>query len=121
MKMIQFRKLMGMTQAELAARCETTQQTIAKIENGLVDPKFSTLRKVADALNCELPDLFFSRVEFVSQINEVVSTHKLNLKKIGMMGLNDICAMEKHIPQYHPYWEKIVISNNSVKLKEESK
>ena len=119
MKMVQIRKKKGITQAELAHRCETTQQTIAKIEKGLVDPKLSTLRKVADALGCELRELFFSHDEFINQLNGVVREHQLNLKKIGVMGLNDICSIEKHISQYHPYWEKVVVSNNSIKLKEE--
>ncbi len=116
MKLVQLRKKKGITQAELAARCETTQQTIAKIEKGLVEPKLVTLRKLSNALGCELPELFFSRNEFISQINEVIQGHKLNLKKVSVMGLNDLCAEEKHIPPFHPYWENVVISNNSVKL-----
>ena len=119
MKMMQIRKQRGLTQAELAELCNTTQQTIAKIEKGFVDPKLSTLHKIAEALDCELNELFFSKGEFVSQINSVIKEHHIDLKKSKVIGLNTICANEKHIPSYHPYWEKIVISNGLVKLKEE--
>lgn len=120
MKMMQLRKKKGVTQAELASLCETTQQTIAKIEKGLVDPKLSTLNKIAVALGCELSELFFSKSEFVSQINAVIREHRIDPKKSKVIGLNAICSAEKHIPSFHPYWEKIVISNGQVKLKEEN-
>jgi len=119
MKMMQIRKKRGITQAELAELCHTTQQTIAKIEKGFVDPKLSTLHKIAEALNCEPGELLFSKAEFVSQINSVIKEHQVDLKKSKVIGLNAICANEKHIPSYHPYWERIVISNGLVKLKEE--
>jgi transcriptional regulator with XRE-family HTH domain len=119
MKMMQLRKRKGITQAELAERCETTQQTIAKIEKGLVDPKLSTLNKIAEALDCELAELFFTKSEFVSQINSVIKEQNVDVKKSKIIGLNYICASEKQIPSFHPYWEKIVISNGHVKLKEE--
>ena len=120
-KIMQIRKKKGVTQAELAERCETTQQTIAKIEKGLVDPKISTLHKIAEALECELSDLFFSKFEFVSQINSLIKEQNIDVKKTKVIGLNAICAAEKQIPCYHPYWEKIVIVNGQVKFKEDSK
>lgn len=119
MKMIQIRKRLGITQAELASRCKSTQQSIARIEKGLVDPRLSTLRRIAHALGCQLPELFYSQSEFLNQVNGVIKELKLNLKKIGMTELNDICALEKCIPAYHPFWEKIMISNNNAKLKED--
>lgn len=119
MKMMQLRKQRGITQAELAKRCETTQQTIAKIEKSLVDPKLSTLNRIAEALDCELNELFFSKAEFVSQINSVIKEHAVDLKKSKIVGLNHICATERQIPAFHPFWEKIVIFNGQVKLKEE--
>jgi len=119
MKMMQIRKKIGMTQAELAEKCQTTQQTIAKIEKGVVDPKISTLQKIADALNCELQELFYTRKEFIAQLNAVAQKHHLNLKKIGVMGLNDVCLEDQFIPPYHPFWEEVVVSENRVKYKEE--
>ena len=121
LKIMQLRKEKEITQAELADRCETTQQTIAKIENGLVDPRVSTLAKIADALGCEVGELFFSQAEFLQQVNAVIKEFKIDLKKTKLLGLNTVCSKEKYIPSYHPYWEKIVILDGQIKLMEEKR
>jgi predicted transcriptional regulator len=121
MKIVSRRRAAGITQAELAERCETTQQQIAKIETGVVDPRLSTLRKIASALECELSDLFYTSEEFINAINEVVSVHNLDLKKLNVIDLNIICSKEKGLPSFHPYWEIVRIekSKNFVFFKEE--
>ncbi len=119
MKIAQIRKTKHITQAELAQKCQTTQQTIAKIETGVVDPRLSTLSKLADALGYELKDLFYTKTEFVNEVNHVIRKHKLNPKKMGLLTLNGICAKEAHIPASHPYWEKILPDHQSVQLKEQ--
>lgn len=48
------RSQMGMTQAQLAGRVHNTQKLITRIENCEVDPRLSTLKKIAEGLNCEL-------------------------------------------------------------------
>lgn len=45
---------LGMTQAQLAARCGLTQSHIANIENGKVDVQLTTLRRIFKALFCHL-------------------------------------------------------------------
>jgi len=44
------RKNAGMSQADLADKAGYSQYAISKIENGKSDPKLSTLRDLADAL-----------------------------------------------------------------------
>jgi len=114
LRIVQIRKAKGLTQDELATRCETTQQQIAKIETGVADTKISTLGKVATALGCEVKDLFYSRNEFVQDVNEVIQTHQLNLEKIRILELNNICWLQKRIPSFHPFWESIKIKDNKV-------
>ena len=54
----QWRKSLGLTQAQLADESGLTQSVIAKVELESVDPRASTLRKmVAALLRCERPDL----------------------------------------------------------------
>ncbi|HCU24933.1 MAG TPA: hypothetical protein DF383_07945 [Deltaproteobacteria bacterium] len=48
------RTALGMTQAQLAERMKTNQHTIVRLEKEEVDPQLSTLKRVADGLNCEL-------------------------------------------------------------------
>jgi predicted transcriptional regulator len=120
MKTASIRKLKGITQAQLAQACETTQQQIAKIESGVVDPRLSTLRRIAEALSCELEELFYTRKEFMMQINELIRHKDLNLKKVTLMELNSICAEERKIPTFHPFWEEITFKGNAVSFKEKA-
>ena len=46
-----------MTQDVLAATAGISQKQLSKIENDEVDPRFSTLRKLADALGVEPREL----------------------------------------------------------------
>lgn len=51
------RKDHSMTQAELAQKVGLATITIRQYESGAREPKFDTLRKIAQALDCELTDL----------------------------------------------------------------
>jgi ribosome-binding protein aMBF1 (putative translation factor) len=44
----------GVSQAELAALCGTTQSAIARLESGGRPPRIDTLLRIADALDCNL-------------------------------------------------------------------
>ena len=46
-----------MTQDMLAATAGISQKQLSKIENDEVDPRFSTIRKIAQALDVESSDL----------------------------------------------------------------
>ena len=54
----EWRKYRGMTQVELAAASGLTQAAIAQIETSKRNPTVETARKFADALNCDIDDLF---------------------------------------------------------------
>ena len=47
----------GLTQRDLAAKLQITQQSIAQYENGKRIPKLSTVRKIANALNVGLNEI----------------------------------------------------------------
>jgi transcriptional regulator with XRE-family HTH domain len=44
----------GLTQAELAALCGTTQSAVARLERGTRPPRLDTLLRIANALDCVL-------------------------------------------------------------------
>jgi transcriptional regulator with XRE-family HTH domain len=44
----------GLTQAELAKLCGTTQSAVARLERGSRPPRLDTLLRIANALDCEL-------------------------------------------------------------------
>jgi transcriptional regulator with XRE-family HTH domain len=116
MKITQIRKAKGITQTELADRCGTTQQQIARIENGSVDPRLSTLRRVADALGCELPDLLFTRAEFLREIREVAASQARKPANLPILELNALCSRERHIPAFHPFWEEVAVKGGKIVL-----
>lgn len=52
------RKRLGLTQAELAERLEIGQESLSRMEQGIISPKFSRLPSLAAALGCSVPELF---------------------------------------------------------------
>jgi transcriptional regulator with XRE-family HTH domain len=48
------RRELGLSQAQLAELCETTQSAIARLESGGRPPRIDTLLRIANALDCEL-------------------------------------------------------------------
>ncbi len=50
----QRRRELGLSQAELAHVCGTTQSAIARLESGGRPPRIDTLLKLAHALDCDL-------------------------------------------------------------------
>ena len=55
-----FRTKRELTQAGLAKAAGLSQSTVAQIENGDKDPSFTTLLKLAGALDCHIAVLFTS-------------------------------------------------------------
>jgi transcriptional regulator with XRE-family HTH domain len=52
------RTALGLTQSALAKKLGIGQQSISRIEQGLMAPKFERLRDIADVLECGVADLF---------------------------------------------------------------
>lgn len=53
-QLVAFRIENGLTQAALARRCGVSQPAIARLEGGEHEPRLSTLRRVAHALDADL-------------------------------------------------------------------
>ena len=118
MKIAKFRKEKGITQAQLAELIGTSQQQIAKIERGVVDPRLSTLRRIAEALGCEVPALFYTPVEFLREIKGVAAENGVKPAELGLWKLNELCQREAGLPSYDPLWERISVKGNSIRLRE---
>lgn len=53
-----FRKERGLTQTELAYRCDFERPSINRIEKGGTNPTAATLKKLAEALDVTVQDFF---------------------------------------------------------------
>lgn len=58
----EFRLKAGKTQEELAKAIGVTQGAVAQWENGITNPKISSLKAIAEVLGCTLDDLFNPKV-----------------------------------------------------------
>ena len=52
------RELKGLSQQDLAAKCNFEKSNLSRLEAGRVNPTLSTLEKVAKALDITLSELF---------------------------------------------------------------
>ena len=59
-RILYMRQRREMTQSQLSKAADVSQSTIAQIESGDKDPSFSTLMKLAAALDCHIAVLFSS-------------------------------------------------------------
>lgn len=75
-KIKQMRNQLGLTQAELADRCELTKGYISQLENNLNSPSIATLTDILSALGSNLAEFFkeeteekvvFTREEFIEK------------------------------------------------------
>jgi len=53
LKVAELRQLKGLTQEQLAEKCEVSPRTVQRIESGEVDPRSYTLRCLGEALDFE--------------------------------------------------------------------
>jgi len=79
LKMLRYAK--GLTQQELADAAEISRDTYRKIESGKSDPKISTLKSIAKALEVDIDDLF-TPIEKPAQIR-FRSLKRMNTRDIG--------------------------------------
>ena len=52
------RKLLRMSQEELAERVGISQESLSRMEKGVIAPRFERLQLFAEALECSIADLF---------------------------------------------------------------
>lgn len=64
------REAIGMTVSQLAARLGVTQPRITKMESNEDNLKLSTMKKAAEAMNCEFVYYFKPRTTFQNLVDE---------------------------------------------------
>ena len=72
------RRALGITQKDLAAQLEITQDALNRMEKGKIAPKMGRLESIAEHLQCPVSSLFINENEAAHEkakaITEIVST-----------------------------------------------
>ncbi|MBQ9840573.1 MAG: helix-turn-helix transcriptional regulator [Erysipelotrichaceae bacterium] len=77
-ELIKARNELKLTQSELAQMCGIKQSNISRLEKGKVSPTIKVLKKIADALNCDLVIEFRKRDSMVSSRVDVTGNENIN-------------------------------------------
>ena len=76
------RESRGISQQKLADNVGLTWRSIPNIESGNVNPKISTLKKIAEFLNCELKILMIPEERFNKQVTADISSTEIESSTI---------------------------------------
>lgn len=86
------RRRLGLSQKELAARLQITQDAMARMEGGKIAPKMGRLQNIADTLECTVPYLFRSHDDGVEERAARIGDFLLGLPDEGQEALVDLVA-----------------------------
>ncbi len=75
------RKNIGYTQIQMAQMLGIEQESLSRIEKGVIAPKFSRLENIALILECKVSDLFLSKNDDFESISTKVSDSISHLPK----------------------------------------
>jgi predicted DNA-binding mobile mystery protein A len=82
------RSALGMTQEQLAKRVRSSQRAVVRLEKGEVDPQLSTLKRIAESLNCELLVRFVPKTDLEKILREKAKVKAQALVKMSVASSN---------------------------------
>ena len=112
-KIKQMRNRVGLTQEELADRCELTKGYISQLENNLNSPSIATLTDILSALGSDLATFFreetkekvvFSKEEFIEKnsdgvlFNWLIPNAQKNMMEPVLVELSEGASTAKDVP-----------------------
>ena len=112
-KIKQMRNRVGLTQEELADRCELTKGYISQLENNLNSPSIATLTDILSALGSDLATFFreeteekvvFSKEEFIEKnsdgvlFNWLIPNAQKNMMEPVLVELSESASTAKDVP-----------------------
>jgi DNA-binding XRE family transcriptional regulator len=65
-----YRKVLNMTQQELADKIGIKRTSLSQIENGVYNPRATTMIKLAESLNVPIGDLFYTSDVYNSETKD---------------------------------------------------
>jgi predicted transcriptional regulator len=95
------RKILGLTQTELAKLSNVSQSLIAKLEAGKIEPSYSKVKKIFETLN---------KLEFKSKINAT----RINYNKIVSVQDNELVSYAVLLMKKYGFSQLPVLKKNQV-------
>ena len=94
------RRKLGLTQAQVAEAAGVSQPLVARIENGTVDPRYSTLAAVVDVLNKAERKGVLLREVMTSPVASVRATDTVGvaIRLMREKGISQLPVMGKGVP-----------------------
>ncbi len=98
----QRRKKKGLTQEQFAEYLEIGQDSLSRMEKGVIAPKFSRLLKIAAGLDCTVAELFLLPSDptclHARLIEEKITTLPENLQEVAIEMVEQIVLSLKKVP-----------------------
>ena len=82
------RAALGISQEQLATKMGTGQRAIVRLEKEEGDPQVSTLKRIAESLNCELLIRFIPKMDLKKLLKEKAKSKAEKLVKMSMASAN---------------------------------
>lgn len=91
------RKLLGLSQKELAIRLDITQDALNRMEKGRIAPKIGRLEDIATNLDCTVPFLFRRESEALQERAATIAEILATLPPDGQEALLNLVAQTAHV------------------------
>lgn len=82
------RSALGISQEQLAKKMETGQRAIVRLEKEETDPQISTLKRIAESLNCELMIRLVPKIDIEKLLKEKAKSKAEKLVKMSIASAN---------------------------------
>ena len=94
------RERAGLTQAQLAERASTTDETVGRIERGLLEPGFLIILGLRDAFGLALDSLFSDRSKSVDSPPEQPGTDRISraYSRLSSVDRRALLSIAEHLP-----------------------
>ena len=80
---VERRKILGMTQIELANRLDMAPDALSRIENGYVAPRFNRIEEMAKVLECSVAELFREKNDSLKTRSDCIADIITSGRKTG--------------------------------------
>lgn len=97
------RKVLGMSQKELAIRLDITQDALNRMEKGRIAPKMGRLEDIATHLNCTVPCLFRRESEALQERATMIAEILGTLPPDGQEALLNLVAETARVMNRHSH------------------